>query len=413
MGASKTSVRLKDFASELLSEFPWQINIKDWTGRTYSLGLGKKHWRNGPLNIHFKTEAAGKDLLSLNALRFLERFVEGDVDMEGNIYLLPLINKYNKFFLSLRRLFSMLLRNKAFLFQNMSRSTANVKSHYDIPQEALNIYLDKTYMSYSCGMFENPGHLDANELVRAGNGREDNFDSLEKSQWRKFKDAVDFISPDKGETLLDIGCGYGGQLVVALENQPFGKVVGWTHSRNQVVEGRKLLSNFDKKSWELNEGDYREDNKVYDHIASTGMVSHVGPRGLGPYVKNVRKRIKEGGRYLHHSLMIPYLEKPLDAGVGTVFNKKYVWPGFHWFTLGEHIKALQENGFEVTKLVNLSPHYEKTTASWYERMMANKDTMIKNLGEPTFRAWQIYLAGCSATFGIKKIHVYRIYCEAV
>ncbi|MBW2999322.1 class I SAM-dependent methyltransferase [Candidatus Woesearchaeota archaeon] len=413
MGASKTSVRLKEFASELLSEFPWEINIKDWTGKSYSLGLGKKHWRNEPLNIHFKTEAAAKDLLSFRALRFLERFVEGDVDMDGNMYLLPLINKYAKFSLSPWNLFCMLLKNKAFLFQDVSRSTANVKSHYDIAQEALNVYLDKAYMSYSCGMFENPEHLDVNELLKAGNGKEDNFDSLEKSQWRKFKDAADFISPAKGENLLDIGCGYGGQLVVALENQPFGKVVGWTHSKNQVIEGKKLLSNFDNKKWELNEGDYRLDNKVYDHIASTGMVSHVGPRGLVPYVKNVRKRIKKGGRYVHHSLMRHYSDVPLDGWVGATFNKKYVWPGFHWFTVGDHVKALEENGFKIAKLVSLTKHYQKTTAAWYERMMANKDTMIKNMGEPTFRAWQLYLAGSSASFGMKTIHVYRIYCEAV
>jgi cyclopropane-fatty-acyl-phospholipid synthase len=414
MGASKTAVRLKDFTQDLLSEFPWEIIIKDWEGNKYSLGLGKKNWRNEPLKVHFKTEAAAKDLLSFNALRFLERFVDKEVDMEGNIYLLSHIGDYaNLVSISKWDLIRRIILTKAFQFQDVSRATANVKTHYDIPQEALNIYLDKTYMSYSCGMFENPKHLDVNELVRAGKGKEDNFDSLEKAQWRKFKDAVDFINPKKGETLLDVGCGYGGQLVVALENHPFGKVVGWTHSKNQVVEGKKLLSKFDKNRWELKEGDYREDNRVYDHITSTGMISHVGPRGLIPYVKNIRKRIKKGGRYIHHSIMTPYSNIPLDAGVGVAFNKKYVWPGFHWFTLGEHTKALEENGFLITRIVNLYKHYEKTTAAWYERMMANKDTMIKNLGEPTFRAWQVYLAGCSANLGLKRIHVCRIYCEAV
>ena len=74
------------------------------------------------------------------------------------------------------------------------------------------------------------------------------------------------------------------------------------------------------------------------------MVSHVGPRGLAPYVRHIRKRIKRGGRYVHHALMTPFTNLPLDAEVGAAFNKKYVWPGFHWFTLGTHIKALEENG---------------------------------------------------------------------
>ena len=82
------SLRLQDFLHEMLATFPWQINVQDWVGREYSLGGNAKHWRNLPLNIHIKSENAGKDLLSLNVIRFLEKFVEGEVDMWGNMYLL-------------------------------------------------------------------------------------------------------------------------------------------------------------------------------------------------------------------------------------------------------------------------------------------------------------------------------------
>ena len=96
------------------------------------------------------------------------------------------------------------------------------------------------------------------DLTTPGQGRHDTFDSLEKAKWRKFRDAVDFIDPRRGETLLDVGCGYGGQLVVALELHPFGKVVGCTHSQNQCVFGRQLLAAFDPGLWELRQADYRE-----------------------------------------------------------------------------------------------------------------------------------------------------------
>jgi len=190
-------------------------------------------------------------------------------------------------------------------------------------------------------------------------------------------------------------------------------VVGWTHSKNQAQVGSEMLLEFDRDCWELNEGDYREDKRVFDHITSTGMISHVGPRGLLPYVRNVRKRIKKGGRYLHHALMDPVYHGPLDFDLGRVFHKKYVWPGFHWFTVGTHVKALEESGFEVRSMVNLSQHYAKTTAAWYERMMEQSEVMSCNLGQPTFRAWQIFLGGITGDFLNKGSHVYRIYCEAV
>jgi len=180
-----------------------------------------------------------------------------------------------------------------------------------------------------------------------------------------------------------------------------------------VREGAKLLADFDPARFELREGDYRSDDRVYDHVLSTGMISHVGPRGLVPYVRAVRRRIRRGGRYLHHALMTPHTPLPLDFYPGTAFHKRWVWPGYHWFTFGTHVRALERNGFEIHRTVNLSSHYAKTTAAWYERMMARRDDVSAWLGEPTFRAWRLYLAGTSGNFRNKGIHVYRLYCEAV
>ena len=83
------------------------------------------------------------------------------------------------------------------------------------------------------------------------------------------------------------------------------------------------------------------------------------------------------------------------------------------FAFGQHVAALEQNGFEVQKAVNLSAHYAKTAAAWYERMMANEQLMRTELGASTFRAWQIYLAGGSGSFLSRKSHIYRVYCVAV
>ncbi len=409
--AADLAARVRRFVEARLGGFPWQIRLRDWTGQEYEVGGTAPHWRGCPLEIVLEREEAGRRLLAYDAMGFIEEYLDGGVQLEGNLYVLSDIRQHAKLGLTAWRALPHLLRHTR--FQSPRRARANVKSHYDIPQEALDVYLDRVYRAYSCGMFEEPERLDLAEMLRPGQGETDDFDSLEKAQWRKFQDAIDFIAPDRDDTILDVGCGYGGQLAVALERHALGCYVGWTHSTNQIREGSALLARFDPSRWELNEGDYRADSRVYDHVTSTGMVSHVGPRGLVPYVRGIRQRIRPGGRYLHHALMTPHTPIPLDLYPGTVFHKKYVWPGYHWFTLGTHVRALERNGFEVQRAVNLSLHYQKTIAAWYERMMSRREFMTETLGEATFRAWRLYLAGSAGNLANKGIHVYRLYCEAV
>lgn len=400
----------RDFVQDALADFPHRVRVTDWNGCTWEAGRGEPHWCGRDLEVRFHSEEPARHLLALDGMRFLESFLRQQMDLEGNLYILASLRRHARFRLRLRHVFRRFAPVLA--FQSRRRARVSVKSHYDIPQEALNVYLDRVYMSYSCGMFEDPDDLDVAALRRPGTGRSDDFDSLEKAQWRKFQDAADYVRPGPDETMLDVGCGYGGQLVVALESHPVGKVVGWTHSANQAREGRRMLARFPAERWELHEGDYREDPRVYDHVTSTGMISHVGPRGLVPYVRQVRRRIRDGGRYLHHALMTRYQRLPIDLNVGIAFNKRYVWPGFHWFTVGEHVRALEENGFQVERLVNLTRHYAKTTTAWYERMMEHRDTMREFLDEATLRAWQVFLGGVTGSYLSRDVHVYRLYCVA-
>lgn len=409
---NSASAHLMERLCSSFAEFPFLVQIKDSMGHEFSFGKNVQHWREDSLQIHLKSVKAERAMAGLDGLQFLELFRNGQIDLSGNLYLLVELKYHLGLTLSFPQLLRQVISAKLLQFQNLNRARKNVKTHYDIPQAVINMYLDRVYMSYSCAMFEDPTNFERQAMILPGSGKSDTYDSLEKAQWRKYKDAIDFLQARPGETLLDVGCGYAGQLDVALENDAFSKVVGWTLSQNQAREGQKLLSQHAPERWELNEGDYREDQRVFDHITSTGMISHVGPRGLVPYVRNIRSRIRGGGRYIHHAIMTQHLSSPLDAQVGVAFNKQYVWPGFHWFTIGQHVRALEQNGFTIHKAVNLAPHYAKTVAAWYERMMTKADEMKEHMGEDGFRAWQVYLAGGSQSLLNGSGHVYRVYCQA-
>ena len=111
--------------------------------------------------------------------------------------------------------------------------------------------------------------------------------------------------------------------------------------------------------------------------------------------------------------MVAHDQTPHDLQVGLAFNKRYMWPGFHWFTFGTHVRALERNGFEVQRAVNLSAHYAKTAAAWYERMMSNRSEMVRLVDEPVIRAKRVFLAEISGAFVSKQVHVYRLYGRAL
>ena len=77
---------------------------------------------------------------------------------------------------------------------------------------------------------------------------------------------------------------------------------------------------------------------------------------------------------------------------------------------------LQECGFHIEKVLDLTPNYGKTTAAWNERLERNAEAFKQafdkpEVGEATFRRWRLYLAGASTGFYLKTINVYRIYCS--
>ena len=129
MSLPGTAQQLQAFLRDTLGAFPWRIRVSDWTGQEYSLGLCEPHWRGLPLDVHIRSKAAGQDLLSLNAIAFLDRFLQGEVDLRGNLYLLSNIRNHVKLSVPLWRLVPRLLRSRALLFQSVTRARVNVKSH--------------------------------------------------------------------------------------------------------------------------------------------------------------------------------------------------------------------------------------------------------------------------------------------
>ena len=96
------------------------------------------------------------------------------------------------------------------------------QSTYDISDEFFGLFLDPN-MVYTCAYFE----------------RDDM--TLEEAQLAKLDLALDKLNLEPGMTLLDVGCGWGGAVVRAVEKYDVN-VIGVTLSRNHYELSKAKLA---------------------------------------------------------------------------------------------------------------------------------------------------------------------------
>lgn len=135
-------------------------------------------------------------------------------------------------------------------------------------------------MTYSCAYFEDP-HL-----------------SLKEAQMAKVHHILKKLNPQPGQTLLDIGCGWGTLMLTAAKEYDL-KVVGITLSQEQAraVNERIKAEGLENRAQVILE-DYRQlDHAPFDYITSVGMFEHVGPENLGEYFQTVERYLAQMGSH--------------------------------------------------------------------------------------------------------------------
>ena len=56
---------------------------------------------------------------------------------------------------------------------------------------------------------------------------------------------------------------------------------------------------------------------------------------------------------------------------------------------------------------NLRTHYGKTCRLWYERLIAQSETAIQQVGYERYRMWLVYLAAGARTFDLGAMRIYQ------
>jgi cyclopropane-fatty-acyl-phospholipid synthase len=269
-----------------------------------------------------------------------------------------------------------------------ARDARAVRHHYDVSNDFFALFLDES-MTYSCAIFSR--------------GARD----LEEAQRTKLDLVCTKLALKPGETVLDVGCGWGSFALHAAREHG-ANVVGITLSERQAVLARRRVSEEGLADRvEIRVADYRDlDGERFDAVASIGMVEHVGEAQIDAYAERLAGVLKPGGRLLNHGIARLRHTDP-DAGP---FSERYVFPDAEPLHLSRVLAALERAGFVTEHVEGFAADYAETLRHWAERLDARLDEARALAGDERVRVWRLYLRAARSGFETGFTSVYQVRC---
>lgn len=358
----------------LSKSFPFPVKVTYWDGKSEVYGNGTPE-----IEIVFNEKIPMSDITRNASLALGEAYMDKKIEIHGSIQkLIEGAYENADSFMRSSKFLKFLPKTK----HTEKQSEEDVQSHYDIGNDFYEQWLDPT-LTYSCAYFT-----------------DDNKDDLEQAQITKVHHILNKLHPQKGKTLLDIGCGWGTLMLTAAKEYGL-KVTGVTLSEEQYKLVQKKI--YDENLQDVAEvklEDYRElGDQQWDYVTSVGMFEHVGSENLGEYFNDVAKYLKTDSVALIHGITRQ------QGGATNAWINKYIFPGGYIPGLVEIISRIEEAHLQISDVEMLRRHYQRTLKIWDKNFNNARPEIEKKMGERFCRMWDMYLQACAASFESGNIDV--------
>ena len=325
-------------------------------------------------------DAGAKALASFDELAVAEAYMEGDLDIDGDLLAAlkarpvladPHPLKYLWATYGAPRLLGQARSDKRW-----------IPSHYDNDPEFFLLWLDRDHRSYSHGFFE---HDD---------------EPQEAGMRRKLQFAYDAVGLAPGMRVLDVGGGWGSFFELAGERGVQVTSITISEESERHLKGiaeRKGLSHCRVVREHLLE--YRPRER-FDAIVNLGVTEHL---------PDYRRTLAQYGRLLE-----PGRRVYLDAYSGRrhampSFISKWVFQGnTSPLNLRRYLAEVERTPFEVVLVRNDRHNYFLTCKKWAERLEENEDEVVARWGRHLYRRFVLYLWSAANSFETGTLSAHRM-----
>lgn len=277
--------------------------------------------------------------------------------------------------------FKFLIVDRLLRSNSVKGASRNIKAHYDVGNEFYQLWLDPS-MTYSSALF---GETETD---------------LEAAQMNKYDRVLSRLT--LGESVLEIGCGWGGFAERAAD---FGrKVTGLTISPSQKGFAEARL---DGRA-DIRLQDYRETAGSFDNIVSIEMIEAVGERYWPSYFNTLKSNLAEGGRAVVQAITVQDSYFDLYRK-GSDYIRQYTFPGGMLLSDAVISDQARQAGLQVRDNFAFGQDYARTCRVWADRLR-EQTPKIEALGYgPEFlRNWLFYLEICAASFAVGQTDVVQV-----
>lgn len=374
----------KTILDEIFHRLPGgKVAVHYWDGSSRTYGEGEPRF-----TIRFNQPLSAARIAKDPILEIGEAYMEGAIDVDGDLKEAIRWAFANQEILLASTVGK--LSNKIFGRINkgahISQQKKDVQYHYDLGNDFYALWLDDT-MTYSCAYFHTP------------------TDSLTDAQIQKVEHILKKLQLKPGETLLDIGSGWG-ELIIRAAKLYQVKTVGITLSEEQFKKTQERIQEMGLEGLaEVALLDYRQlakQGRIFDKVVSVGMLEHVGQANLKAFMATLAQLLAPGGLALVHSIT-KLTEGPVNSWI-----EKHIFPGGYVPSLREIVWLLPEHDFHVLDIESLRLHYAMTLDRWGENFDRHVHHIKEKYGEKFVRMWRLYLYGCAESFRFSGLDIHQI-----
>lgn len=254
----------------------------------------------------------------------------------------------------------------------------NIAAHYDLGNDFYAAWLDPT-LSYSSALAIRPD------------------EPLETAQRRKLAAMLDRTATKQGDTILEIGCGWGSFAVEAARSGRDVHAITLSAEQQRVVAAR--LEAIDAAGSSVTLTDYRDVTGRFDAVVSIEMVEAVGREYWRAYLQAVAGALRPRGRAALQFIAID--DAIFDSYARNVdFIQRHVFPGGMLVSESRFRAIAAAVGLEWRDRVAFGADYAETLRRWRVAFDAavEEDRLDRRFDKRFVDLWRYYLMYCEGGF---------------